>query len=433
MHLLVTILIALVVAGPVAAQSAGERFTVEGRTVNVDTFNRQVAEILADASLPALSLAVMDQGEVVFYHTYGYKQYKRKRNGQLKGKGKVNGQTLFEACSLSKSFFVLAVHRLVDRQVLNLDTPLYQYLPYPRLEHDPRYQQITGRMVLSHASGIENWQEDNDGKVLEIMRDPGTEYVYSGEGYVYLSKVVEKLLGQPVEQYMEALVYEPLDLRRTYTVYSKNGRRPGNFSTGHDAFLKAYPKSKPAEPNIAGGINTTAYDYARLLIGIFSGKHLSQSRISDLIGRGTAAEAHYGPGFNVFYNMGDTLLFQHGNNTQFKGFGGYNFTRHSGVVMFVNGERGDQVRSSITKLLFEAAEPEDPLQYPNPVFTVIKEYNARGYAAALVKLKAMLAEESKVSGVDLQELETLFKQKEPEFAAYIAQVLGQRFKTTAGQ
>src|SRR5438552_1023492 len=172
---------------------AQKEFMLNGRLIKAGQLNKQIGSIVENAGIPGLSFAVIADDKVVFYHTYGYKEYERTKDGTLKGKGRVNKKTLFEACSMSKTFMTFAALRLAEKGILNLDTPLYRYLPNPRLEHDERYMKITGRMVLSHSSGIENWQNYNNPDKLEILSDPGTRFNYSGEGYVYLSQVCEKL------------------------------------------------------------------------------------------------------------------------------------------------------------------------------------------------------------------------------------------------
>ncbi|MCA4900416.1 MAG: beta-lactamase family protein [Cytophagales bacterium] len=427
----------LILQGLCNEARAQETFKVEGHIVKVSEFDSQVERILNDASLPGLSLAVIDQDQVVFFKTYGYKRLKKLKNGNFVGKQKVNKRTVFEACSLSKSYFVFAAHKLVDQGILKLDTPLYKYLEYPRLAYDDRYKKITARMVLTHSSGLENWQSYNKPDTLEIVSAPGEQFVYSGEGYVYLSKVVEKLLSKSTEQYMKELVYEPLGLDRTFTTFSKNVSRPTNHSLGHDSFKQSYPKEKNKNPNIAGNISTTSGDYAKLLIGIFGGGHLSKARVAELIGGGVKLDENlfYGPGFSLFYEGCDTLVFQHGNNENFKGFGGYNVTRKSGFVMFVNGQLGDLIRSAMNELVFNMKENvSDITQYPNLVFEVLKVYNEKGYHTALNKLEETLTvKASAVSHYELEELQHLFQKKEPAFSEYIGEVLKTRFADQSGR
>ena len=406
----------------VRAQPVKKTFVSNGQIVYVEKLNKEIEEILDKTNLPGLSFAIIDQNKVVFYNTYGFRKFEEQKDGAFKGKKKVNKKTVFEACSLSKNFFAFAVHKLVDNGRLKLDTPMHHYLAYPRLEHDERYKKITPRMILTHSSGIENWAYYNHPDTLEIVGEPGENFVYSGEGYMYLARVVEKILGKPIERYMEELVFEPLNLKNTYSVYK--GRTPNNYSTGHNSFRYPFPKEKNKNPNIAGLISTTAKDYAELLIAFFSGKHLSQSRMYELTrtGKMVGEGQYFGPGFAVGCYRGDTLLFQLGDNDKFKAFGLYSKNRKSGYVFFTNGERGEQIMQVLENLTHQPVEHdifEDFEQFPNFVFKILNFYNERGtvevrkfFGEAVKKEKAPISEEN------FHELCYLFLEEEPQLSLF---------------
>jgi CubicO group peptidase (beta-lactamase class C family) len=101
----------------------------------------------------------------------------------------VDAETVFEAASLSKSVFAYGVLALCHAGLLDLDTPLTHYLPDRSLCRDPRLEAITARTVLSHTTGFPNWRQR--GKPLTIDRVPGESFGYSGDGYLYLQRVVE--------------------------------------------------------------------------------------------------------------------------------------------------------------------------------------------------------------------------------------------------
>ena len=105
----------------------------------------------------------------------------------------VRTDTVFRAASLTKTVFAYIVFRLADRGVIDLDAPLAGYVSYPRAEHDERHKKITARMVLSHTTGFPNWAWGQDH--IPIQLQPGEAWGYSGEGFVYLQKAVEKLTG----------------------------------------------------------------------------------------------------------------------------------------------------------------------------------------------------------------------------------------------
>ena len=54
---------------------------------------------------------------------------------------------------------------------------------------------VRRRIVLSHTTEFLNWCPDGDAR-LKIHFTPGQRFSYSGEGYVYLTKVVECLTGE---------------------------------------------------------------------------------------------------------------------------------------------------------------------------------------------------------------------------------------------
>ncbi len=403
-----------------------QSFQVDGRVINIEELNQKINKILDETDIPGLSFAVFDEGEVVFYNAYGYKEYEISSNGDAKGKGKIDKNTVFEACSLSKSYLVFAIHKLVDQGILDLDKPLHEYLSHPRLIHDNRYKKITARMVLSHFSGIENWQFYNNPDVLEIISEPGTAFNYSGEGYIYLSKIIEKIIGQDIQSYMKTLVYEPLKLERTFTTFSSDSSKPSNYSVGHNVLRKPFPKIKNTEPEIASMISTTAKDYAKLLIGIFDNKHLSKDRINDLVRTGLKLDkdSFYGPGFQIHHTetYKDTVVYQRGDNDGFKGFGFYSITRNSGYAMFTNGELGDKIQKVLDDITLNHGLFGDVHQYPDPSFEIISIYNEYGYSQALSKFKELIfhPNEEVLSKENIERIIDVFMYNDPKFVEQIA-------------
>ncbi len=67
-------------------------------------------------------MALIKDGKLVYYKTYGYKNSITRE--------KVDSNTLFEAASVTKPVFAFAVQRLAERGVIDLNKPLYEYLPY---------------------------------------------------------------------------------------------------------------------------------------------------------------------------------------------------------------------------------------------------------------------------------------------------------------
>lgn len=112
------------------------------------------------------------------------------------------------------------VLKLYERGVIDLDTPLDNYWQYPRLSHEPKAKLMTARMALTHTTGLPNWTKPR-GAALQSAFTPGTDFKYSGEGYLYLQKVIEHITGKSLEEIAQEEVFEPLGMQESHYIYKK--------------------------------------------------------------------------------------------------------------------------------------------------------------------------------------------------------------------
>jgi CubicO group peptidase (beta-lactamase class C family) len=286
----------------------------------------------------------------------------------------VTTSTLFEAASLSKPVFAYAVLRLVAHGTLDLDRPLDSYLPAPYPIGDPRGTAITARHVLSHTSGLPNWRHETN-ESLSLAFAPGTQYLYSGEGYYFLQTVVEHVTGKPTEQLMRtaldelgmrdssyvwrdadgsncALPYDaagkplPHDtalLGQQLIVIGQAGSKPLSDWNTADA-LAALPSVRPAVaalpwnamPNVAWSLLTTVRDYARFVQTLLKQPNnlmfTPVIRLSDYIWRGLGVALQKRPGSLSFFHTGA--------NPGFKAVMFGDFETGRGFASFANGDGG---------------------------------------------------------------------------------------------
>lgn len=228
----------------------------------IDEFVKSYQKIFG---IPGVSLALIKDGKVIYHKVYGDKNAATHE--------KVDENTLFEAASVTKPVFSFAVQRLAERGIIDLDKPLYLYLPYPDIAHDDRYKLITARHVLTHRTGFPNWRSMNaDGK-LNIMFTPGTSYNYSGEGFEYLKLVVEKITGKKVEQVLKEEVIEPMGLYHTF--FSGNDSLKAVKSNGHFDMMPT-PVDMPDAPGMAWSMHTEAKIFTRFMLYMLEQKGLTQ-------------------------------------------------------------------------------------------------------------------------------------------------------------
>ena len=211
--------------------------------------------------MPGLSYALIREGRIVETKAVGVRD--------VSTGVPVDTETIFEAASLSKPVFAYAVLQLVDAGRLSLDDPLSKYVP-DYVADDPRAASITVRNILSHTSGLPNWRGKNT--PLKTWFPPGERFSYSGEGYLWLQRVVETVTGQPLNNVMARLVFGPLKMRRSSFVWRADFET--DYARPHDANGLPTDKRKPSKARSAATLQTTAGDYARFLGAVLSGDRL---------------------------------------------------------------------------------------------------------------------------------------------------------------
>ena len=230
----------------------------------VTRLEQMIPHLMTKADIPGLSIALIRDSKIIWTHAFGV------TNSETKAP--INAGTVFEAASLTKPVFAYAVLKLVDTGKLDLDTPLVKYLPgrYD-VGDDPRLDQITARHVLSHTTGFPNWRPRGAEK-LKIYFVPGHHFSYSGEGFVYLSKVVEKITGEPTDAFVRRTVFDPLDMKSSSLVWRNDYESLKAFT--HDWVGGVSGRGKPEKANAGASLNTTVNDYANFVIAMLKGTGL---------------------------------------------------------------------------------------------------------------------------------------------------------------
>lgn len=317
--------------------------SIFGKEISFADFDAFLEEEMEAYDIPGASIAIINEGKVVYHRVKGYSE-----EGE---KVQVDEQTIFEGASISKSVFAYFVMSFVEEGKLDLDKPLYLYMPYPDIAHDERYKKITGRMVLSHRSGFPNWRTDTPGDSLFIQFEPGNDYYYSGEGYQYLAKVLAHILGtddKGLSEVFQERVAKPLGMKHTRFIQDE------------------YNKQHKAQPYVDGdwlerrdmgevfgaafSIHSEALDFSNWLIeGLINGKGLSDASFEELFtphselsesevsNKGSEA---YGLGFMILETPFGTGYGHGGNNLGFTSLFYVQKEQKWGFILFTNSEYG---------------------------------------------------------------------------------------------
>lgn len=339
--LLATFLAALSFSSTISRSQQESEVRTDSTILQIE---KDAPELMKKDRVPGLEIALIRNGKTTWLHAFGVKDAKTNQP--------VTNDTTFEAASLGKPVFAYAVLKLVDQGKLGLDVPLTTYLPKPYIANDDRLSKITARLILSHRSGFPNWRSD-DG--LHIYFTPGDRFSYSGEGYVYLQRVVEQITGKPLNEYMTEAVFTPLGM--TSSSYVWRPEFDALTATGHDENGAPTKKWKPDEAGAASTLNTTAKDYALFVEAILNGKGLNPATLREMETPQIALDPDcrictnrkptqlstalfWGLGWGIQRKDGKEDLWHWGDNGSFKAFVMAEPKTKSAVVLFANSEHG---------------------------------------------------------------------------------------------
>lgn len=329
----------------------------QGKEIRVGELESFLKKKLRSMDIPGLSIAVINNSKVVYHNTFGYANKDEKLP--------VTEKTIFEAASMSKSIFAFFVMQFVEDGKLNLDTPLYEYLEYPDIANDERYKQITARMVLSHQSGFPNWRENEADGQLKINFDPGTDYLYSGEGYQYLAMVlrhIENTDWQGLDSIFQEKVAKPLDMSHSVFIQTPYTRANKAEPYDNDGTLidwrNGYWYQKDNNRFVApSSLHSEPIDFAKWMIAVMNEELLSESSYDELL------KSHSTVQENQYYTLGFMTLDEPYNNLYLHGGDNEGFTcgfvldieKDWGFVLFTNSEMGQ----TLTNELFDYLDSDN--------------------------------------------------------------------------
>lgn len=261
--------------------------------------------------------------------------------------------------SLSKPVFAYSVMLLRRRGAIDLDTPLTRYLPEPYIENEPRLELITARTVLSHQTGFPNWRPQ--GEPLRLLRAPGTRFGYSGEGFVYLQRVVEGICGVPLDRYIREQVFQPLGMDDSSFVWRGDYAGPAAAAAPHDAHGAPIAARDFSKANAASSLHTTARDYARFVIALIGAGDapLDATQLAEMFAPQVRIDAglSWSLGCGIEHTGGGDAVWHWGADDGAATFFVLNRATGAGAVVLTNGGNGRAVYKPVVQQLLGGEHP----------------------------------------------------------------------------
>jgi len=250
--------------------------------------------MMQECKIPGMSVAVAKDGNLIWSEAFGYADKDKKVPAQT--------NTIFRIASISKSFTAVGMMKLVEQGKLNMQASVQKYVP----EFPDKGHAITPQLLASHRSGIRNYWNDSEAlnkkhyndviESLEKFKDdsllfiPGTDYEYSGYGYVLLSAVMQRAAEKDFLAYMYDSVFIPLGMMSTNPELINNplpdeSRFYDNVTPySHDGSIVLSPYINYGCKWAAGGFLSTTEDMVRMGNALLPGKNsfLNQATLDSL-------------------------------------------------------------------------------------------------------------------------------------------------------
>ncbi len=236
---------------------------------------------LAQQDIAGATVSIVKDGKLLFAKGYGYADVAAKEPV-------VADETLFRPGSISKLFTWTAIMQLREQGKLDLDRDINEYLDFKIPEGFG--QPITLKNVMTHTAGFEEQTKDlfaydtaspNLGEYLKThiplrIFPPGKVPAYSNYATALAGYIVERVSGQPFNQYIEQNIFKPLGMNHSSFAQPLPPDLAPLLSKGYS---QASEEPKPFEmigPFPAGSLSTTATDMSKFLLA-----HLQDGRFGD--------------------------------------------------------------------------------------------------------------------------------------------------------
>jgi CubicO group peptidase (beta-lactamase class C family) len=326
-----------------------------------------LGELMRLYNVPGLSIAVIEDFKIAWARGYGVKE--------AGSSAPVTGHTLFQAGSVSKPVAAAGALTLVESGRLSLDEAVNRRLKSWQIPENEltALRAVTLRHLLSHSSGLTahgfdgyavnsnvpttvqvlNGEPPANSVPVRVTLVPGTEYEYSGGGYVVTQLLVSDVTGESFPQFMRTAVLDKAGMTDSTFEQPIPPARATEAATGTRDGGDPVPGRWHVYPEMAAaGLWTTASDLAKFAVEIALSRRgkanhvLSQEMTRQML---TPQIAHRGLGFDV--GKYDTLEeFGHaGDDAGFNAILIMFADSGKGVAIMTNSDNGSMVYQQLVR------------------------------------------------------------------------------------
>jgi CubicO group peptidase (beta-lactamase class C family) len=182
----------------------------------------ELGALASGVSSPAVAVAVAHRGRIVWEAGYGFSDAARTI--------RTTAHTPFAVGSVAKAVTATALMRLAEQGTIQLDRPLYTYLPGEVRVLRGDSARVTPAALATMTAGIPHvsrhyWVDDvQQARSAEaLVRDfgfvafpPGESFFYSNMSFGVIERLIEKVTGKSFAAVVDELLFQPLGMKNSF-------------------------------------------------------------------------------------------------------------------------------------------------------------------------------------------------------------------------
>jgi len=400
----------------------------------LQTLPETCASLMQQRGWPSLSIAIVLDQKIIYSQAFGYADVDKKIPATT--------NTIYRIASMTKLFNATMLMQLTERGKVNLNDPLFKYIP----EYKPKYLPNTGpttlRQLATHTAGLHvdaaqgfwhyfsnfEWVVSKGKEKIvwgvtkndllstldkvEIEYTPNMYPHYSNFGFQLLGIALENAAHEPFEKYIKSNILDPLDMKNSD--FSLNSEQQTRFAVGYTYLEPDFQRFRAPDWDLSilkysGGLYSTPEDIAHFISfqfrdsmdsdsKILSGDGLRMMRTPQTL-RDPRSEDTYGIGWAIYEYQGHPIMAHAGGHWGFSVKAEVLRDLKLGVVIMTNcnypqGNIGPD--KDLTRIIIDKFIPILEMKKSEPAFDIrnvdILQYSGRyavpgDYARADVQMK----------------------------------------------
>ncbi|MED1749361.1 serine hydrolase domain-containing protein [Bacillus zhangzhouensis] len=324
-----------------------------------------IKKLLNQHQIPGCSICISHEAEQIWSWHEGL--------ADMDSGTPVTKDTTFRIGSVTKPFTAMVMMKLRDEGLIQLDEPIHTYEPLLSLlkSHVSEPVPLTFRMIASHISGLPKTLDKASHireitlaeciDLLTIFTPPWSIINYSSLGYSILSKVLEKVSGQPFRELMQSRILDPLHLKQTGFIETTFTAKGYTVSSSGLSDI-SYPSAEtPSWEDGSSGLFSTADDLIQLIQAQYGGSRLLHQHSLKEMQSPVMVEEDFSRGVGLSWFLrpfnGFTLAEHSGEIKGFTSYIGFIPKQKLGICILLNSD--ERIARPIADRLFQLMLPAD--------------------------------------------------------------------------